>query len=272
MHQVESLTGCKSETISRWLKRCFSTPDIWTKISAQILSKYKIKDAEIQALAGLVGGSTGGALSSRGRVTIFNQFFRPHQPRPRKIRTLNSGKSLTEQDTQAEMMVSDQPLSELKNIGQLDAKRAVSAKTKKLRAQLCERVEQVLGEAVILTSSGEFYRHEDDQRVNLWLRRVRSFDGKALALVEPKLTPLQKMIIEQIRNPNAQAHVYAKLEGSRGCRIGVGNPWPEKMNCTALAGGLGLIESVFIPPLKTIAAILKEGAFDKPSSQKKGKS
>ena len=81
------------------------------------------------------------------------------------------------------------------------------------------------------------------------------------------LSPFQKGIFDQIRDPNSEAHAYAKLYGARGKRSLSG--WPEQMDLQTLAEGYGVAPAVCIVALKAVVQILRRGALAETTRHKK---
>jgi hypothetical protein len=136
-----------------------------------------------------------------------------------------------------------------------DACESPSRRMVKARDKLKRRIEDVLRDRIVVTSDGEFFRFEGDKRVNQWILEVKRFDQSRNERLLKLLSKIERLVFDQVRCPDAAAHLYAKVEGARGWNM-VGT-WPEKMTPYCLAGGAGFDLELFISTLKSVAQFLK---------------
>jgi hypothetical protein len=252
LEQVGGLVDRKSETITTWLQRCFAEPGAWRLISDRLISECGLLTAEVKDLTDLLKQVSTGEASfhaksrrkpaskirtkrKRHRKIIREEFVRRAAPR-----------QLTED--QVELYWRG-----YQRFGGPDE--ALDKQTEKLREKLKVRIEHALGERVAVTSEGEFFRFENDSRVTRWVKELQEFNPDGNQRRQRLLSQLEQMVFDQVRNPNGDAHFYARDEALPEWNL-VGQ-WPEKMTPNCLAQGLGMPLEMFISTLKSIARLLR---------------
>ena len=257
LDQVEGLVKRKAETIQSRLLRCFKNKRAWDQIGELLVSRYKIRPAEVKGLSEFLkkiqsGKASFHAACRRKAATRVRPPTRSGTQRQEALHEIFlklakevvlDKKQYSLSNEQAEIMW-EQYLRGFQP--------PPVPKRKEMAQNLLQaRIEKVLGCPIVVTPTGQFYRLEGDPRVARWLRRVIRFDSARAKRIRDCLTPLETIVFDQVRRPNQAAHCYALLEG--GMNLPTGSPLKERMTITCMAQGLGMDYGFFISLLKLVA-------------------
>jgi len=258
LSEVEGLMQRKAETIVERLKRCFERKEVWDRIVELLVTRHEITREEVKTLSSLLAKIKSGAASfhSPSRREAAAR-IRPHTRTDRKTQQASKEKFFEHAQEfclERRLSWSKKKIEHLWG-RQLRPPKPVPKRVKSAREILVARVQDVLSCQVAVTPTGHFYRLEDDPRVERWLQGVIDFDPNRGKKSLDLLDPLERMVFDQVRCPNQEAHLHAKLEGARGTLHG--SPWEERMTLACMAEGLGVDAGEFIDRLKSAAEMLE---------------
>ena len=129
----------------------------------------------------------------------------------------------------------------------------------RVRNELKARIQNTLHCQIVVTPTGKFYRVDDDPQVARWLTEAKRFEPTKSGRLLNQLSWIERVVFDQVRCPNADAHVYAKLGGAIALKPGAS--LPENMTPKCLAQGLGLDLGMFIELLESLAGLLRNPAI-----------
>lgn len=270
LSQIEGLARLKAETILVRLMRCYGNKETWDRIRKLLVSDHKIDRDEVAELSSLLGQIQSGAASfhalSRRQVAAK---IRPRlKPEARTKKTTREQFFEQWRRSEEELLSQGQVGSGFKQSTEESVegrwryhlwrsrRPAGSDGLKKLWRGLKSRIEDILDCRVVVTSTGQFFRLEDDPRVARWMKQVREFDATRDPKLLDRLGPVNRSVFNQIRCPNREAHLHAKLEGAMGLRHG--DRWQERMTVDCLAKGLGIDGAAFIEQAELVVELLRK--------------
>jgi hypothetical protein len=254
LEEVAGLTGHKSETIHDWLGNCITRPEIWHQITQNLVSVFKVEIAEVKAFSAKVLKGGQGKLN-------FHAISRHGAAATLKPKTERRRLSRTEQTMAKKHLLvlpgEDAEVTFQKALRAYEAPRLIplTKKQQAARELLRRRVEAIVGEAIVVAPTGEFYRRDDDPRVEKWIHEIKHCGSAIKAKLLPQLGAIDQQILEYIQSPDEAARVMARLDGARGTKFG--SPVEEKMTASCLAEGIGLGLGELIRHTKSLAQSLR---------------
>jgi hypothetical protein len=257
LDQVEGLTGRKSETIRGWLLRCIKDPSAWPQIANSLVSSFHVRTAEIKALSTLLletaqRQGTFHTMTRRRVIALLKAKTERRRLSPAEHLWLRSKRGMNTEPGQDTEVAYRQFVRLYKRPRLIP----LTKQQQSARERLRQRVELIVGEPIVVTPVGEFYRCYDDPRVGRWIQEIKRFDPASGAQALQQLSQFERIVLDNIQFPNQVTHNLALLEGARGTKVG--SPYQEKMTISCLTKGIGVELGMFIGCVKDLAQFLRE--------------